>query len=92
MKTARTWLAGELRQLATDIELKRVLAFSWSQPHEIVEVTPEEGDTGVRRAFTGVRSLFVTYTKHPLVTDRVDPYLDGFLLGPERLEGEADGD
>lgn len=75
MKAARTYLAGELRNLAEDIEKQRVLAFSWSQPHEIVEVKPEDGDTAVRRAFTGVRSLIVTYTEHPLATERVDAYL-----------------
>ena len=67
----RKWVAGELRKLADDIEFQRVLAFSFSTPAEVIEVEPEDGDRIVRRAFTGVKGLYVTYTEHPLAVDRV---------------------
>ena len=70
----RKWLAGELRKLADAVEHQRVLGFSVSTPAELVEVDPEDGDEFTRRAFTGVKGLYVTYTEHPLADGRVQPF------------------
>ena len=67
----RKWLAAGLRKLADDVEHQRVLSFNVSMPAEVIEVEPEDGDKFVRRAFTGVKGVYVTYTKHPLAVDRV---------------------
>ena len=70
----RKWLAGELRKLADGVEHQRVLSFSVGMPAELVEVDPEDDDESVRRAFTGVKGLYVTYTEHPLADGRVQPF------------------
>ena len=70
----RKWLAGELRKLADAVEHQRVLSFSVDMPAELVEVDPEDGDEFTRRAFTGVKGLYVTYTEHPLADGRVQPF------------------
>ena len=41
---------------------------------EVVEADPEDGDEFVRRAFTDVKGLYVTYTEHPLADGRVQPF------------------
>ena len=87
MTEARLWLAEQLRTLADDLEQQRVLAFSFSSPAEFVELKPEDGDTLVRRAFTGVRSLYVTYTEHPLTDGRVQHFHDANIR-----RRSADGD
>ena len=67
----RKWLASALRKLADDVERQRVLSFNVSMPTEVVEVEIEDGDKSVRYACTGVKGLYVTYTEHPLATERV---------------------
>ena len=82
MEVARTWLVKLLGDLARDVETKRVLTFSVSTPHEIIDVELEEGETHIRRAFTGVKGLHVTFTEHPLAVDRVPDFHDANVPPP----------
>lgn len=90
VKTAHDWTVKQLRDLVDNIENQRVLAFRFCSPADIVICSPEDGDTMVRRALTGVKALHVTYTEHPLAVDRVDVVHDRHYADETASEDEME--